>query len=52
MVDLYADPWATEEVLVITSLTDDQRATAEDIAEADAQEGARSSEDDDTGSDE
>lgn len=52
VVDLYADPWATEEVLVITSLTDDQRATAEDIAEADAQEGARSSEDDGAGSDE
>ncbi|MDO4428101.1 MAG: rod shape-determining protein MreC [Atopobiaceae bacterium] len=52
VVDLYADPWATEEVLVITSLTDDQRATAEDIAEADAREGSRSSEGDDSGSDE
>ena len=52
VVDLYADPWATEEVLVITSLTDEQRATAEDIAEADAQEGSRSAEDDDAGSDE
>ena len=39
VVDLYADPWATEEVLVITSLTEEQRATADDIAEADAQEG-------------
>lgn len=39
VVDLYADPLAVEEVLVITSLTEEQRATAEDIAEADAQEG-------------
>lgn len=37
-VDLYADPTSVEEVLVVTSLTEEQRASAEDIAEADAQE--------------
>ena len=34
-----------EEVLVITSLTEDQKATAEDVAEADRQDGATSSKD-------
>ena len=38
VVDLYADPSRVEEVLVITSLTEEQQATAEDIAEADQQE--------------
>ena len=37
-VEAYARIQSLEEVLVITSLTDEQRATAEDIAEADAQE--------------
>ena len=38
VVDLYADTTRAEEVLVITSITEDQRASAEDISEADAQE--------------
>lgn len=38
VVELYAHPETSEEVLVITSLTEGQQATAEDIAEADAQE--------------
>ena len=38
VVDLFARPETSEEVLVITSLTQEQQATAEDIAEADAQE--------------
>lgn len=38
VVDLYADPSRVEEVLVITSLTEEQQASAEDIAEADQQE--------------
>ena len=38
IVDLYADTTRSEEVLVITSITEEQRATADDIAEADAQE--------------
>ena len=38
VVELYADTTRSEEVLVITSITEDQRASAEDIAEADAQE--------------
>lgn len=42
-VELYADTSRAEEVLVITSLTEDQRASAEDIAEADAQEGTTAS---------
>ena len=37
-VEPYSSVQSLEEVLVITSLTDEQRATAEDIAEADAQE--------------
>jgi rod shape-determining protein MreC len=37
-VEAYARVQSLEEVLVITSLTDEQRASAEDIAEADAQE--------------
>ena len=38
VVDLYADTSSSEEVLIITSLTDEQRATSDDIAEADAQD--------------
>ena len=38
VVELYADTGSSEEVLVITSLTEEQRATSEDIAEADSQE--------------
>lgn len=38
VVDLYADPARVEEVLVITSLTEEQQASASDIAEADQQE--------------
>lgn len=45
-LDIVVEPYASaenyEEVLVITSLTEDQQATAEDIAEADAQETATS----------
>ena len=37
-VEAFARVQSLEEVLVITSLTDEQRASAEDIAEADAQE--------------
>lgn len=37
-VDAYSHVQSLEEVLVITSLTDEQRASAEDIEEADAQE--------------
>ncbi len=37
-VEAFARVQSLEEVLVITSLTDEQRATEEDIAEADAQE--------------
>ena len=47
IVDLYADTSRSEEVLVITSLTEDQRASSEDIAEADAQEHGESSADSD-----
>lgn len=43
VVELYADASFSEEVLVVTSLTEDQRATAEDIAEADSQESSSSS---------
>lgn len=49
VVELYADTSFSEEVLVITSLTEEQRATAEDIAEADSQESSSSS--DATGAD-
>ncbi|HIZ46368.1 MAG TPA: rod shape-determining protein MreC [Candidatus Olsenella pullistercoris] len=42
VVELYAHPETSEEVLVITSLTEGQQATAEDIAEADAQERSES----------
>lgn len=38
VVELYADTTRSEEVLVITSISEEQRATSEDIAEADAQE--------------
>ena len=38
VVESLASPESLEEVLVITSVTADQQATAEDIAEADAQE--------------
>ena len=38
VVELFAKAETTEEVLVITSLTEEQQASAEDIAEADAQE--------------
>ncbi len=38
VVEAYASAENYEEVLVITSLTEDQQATADDIAEADAQE--------------
>lgn len=54
VVDLFADPWTCEEVLVVTSLTEEQRATAEDISEADAQQDSAttsSSTDEDAGSD-
>ncbi|MDM8270918.1 rod shape-determining protein MreC [Thermophilibacter provencensis] len=37
-VELFADAENEGEVLVVTSLTEEQRASAEDIAEADAQE--------------
>ena len=37
-VELYAEVESAEEVLVITSLTEDQMADADDIAEADAQQ--------------
>ena len=37
-VEAYARVQSLEEVLVITSLTDEQRASADDISEADAQE--------------
>lgn len=51
-VELYADTSRSEEVLVITSLTEDQRASSDDIAEADAQErGGASTGDDDDGAD-
>ena len=46
-VELYAEVESAEEVLVITSLTEDQMADADDIAEADAQQ-----EDDTVASDE
>lgn len=46
-VELYADPDATEEVLVITSLTEEQLADADDIAEADAQDQDSSADDED-----
>ena len=49
VVELYADASFSEEVLVVTSLTEDQRATAEDIAEADSQESSSSSGADATG---
>ena len=42
VVELFAKAETTEEVLVITSLTEEQQASAEDIAEADAQERAGS----------
>ena len=38
VVELFAKAETAEEVLVITSLTEEQQASAEDIAEADAQE--------------
>lgn len=38
VVELYANPTTSEEVLVVTSLTEGQQATSEDIAEADAQD--------------
>ena len=38
VVELYARTESSEEVLVITSLTEGQQASADDIAEADAQE--------------
>lgn len=38
VVELFAKAETTEEVLIITSLTEEQQASAEDIAEADAQE--------------
>lgn len=45
-LDIVVEPFAHtesfEEVLVITSLTQEQQATAQDISEADAQEGASS----------
>ena len=47
VVELYADTTRSEEVLVITSLTEDQRASAEDIAEADAQEHVTTNDDSD-----
>lgn len=52
-VELYADTSRSEEVLVITSLTEDQRASSDDIAEADAQErgGASAGDDDDSADD-
>lgn len=52
-VELYADTSRSEEVLVITSLTEDQRASSDDIAEADAQErgGASTGDDDDSADD-
>ncbi|HQE70344.1 MAG TPA: rod shape-determining protein MreC, partial [Atopobiaceae bacterium] len=37
-IEAFSRVQALEEVLVITSLTDEQRASAEDIEEADAQE--------------
>ncbi|HIZ18005.1 MAG TPA: rod shape-determining protein MreC [Candidatus Olsenella stercoravium] len=51
VVELYADTTRSEEVLVITSLTEDQRASAEDIAEADAQEHVTTNADSDADSD-
>lgn len=44
VVELFANPSTAEEVLVITSVTDEQRATADDIAEADSQETGQSQE--------
>ena len=38
VVEPYANPTTSEEVLVITSLSEGQQATSEDIAEADAQD--------------
>lgn len=38
VVELYAHPETSEEVLVVTSLTEEQQATSDDIAEADAQD--------------
>ena len=52
VVDLFVSPDSSEEVLVITSLTEGQQATAEDIAEADAQERPEVSEQDADGSSE
>ena len=49
VVELYAHPETSEEVLVITSLTEEQQATAEDIAEADAQERGDATEGSDEG---
>lgn len=46
VVELYASPENDGEVLIITSLTEEQQASAEDIAEADAQETDLSSADD------
>lgn len=46
VVDLYADTSSAEEVLVITGLSEDQRATSDDIAEADAQDAPSSAEGD------
>ena len=47
VVELYADTTRSEEVLVITSITESQRASSEDIAEADAQEHGSSDDEDD-----
>lgn len=43
VVELYARTESSEEVLVITSLSEGQQASADDIAEADAQESADAS---------
>lgn len=43
VVELYARTESSEEVLVITSLSEGQQASADDIAEADAQESAETS---------
>jgi rod shape-determining protein MreC len=47
-VKLFTQPRNLEEVLVITSLSDDQQATEADIAEADAQESGSTSSDSST----
>lgn len=51
VVEPYVNAENNTEVLVITSLTEDQRATAEDISEADAQETSTSSGSDDSSAD-